>query len=101
MIKANVDAMVASKNKMSATSNDMRETLGRMFSVVDEINGNVWSGTSQTDFIAKSEAAEQKAYLMPKTIDNMCNSVDAIAAAYAEADEMLSGHVARLSTDIF
>lgn len=100
-VKADYAVLEGTRGRLASVATDMRETLARMFTAVDEINGNVWSGVSQVAYITNAEAAEVKAYDMPNTIDSMCETIDGIVANYKEVDEMLSNTMKGLTTDVF
>ena len=88
-IRTSPEVLRAKATEISSQASDMKSTADKMFTIVDTINGSVWSGTAQATFVKQFEDLRDDAENVYKSVMKMVEDLNKIAADYDENEDKL------------
>ncbi len=86
--------------QISTIASDMKVTGEKMFSIVETINGSVWSGETQTVYVSQFDGLRESALAVHARIEEMVNDLNQIAAEYETSEQEMTTLVQSLQNAI-
>ena len=86
-LRTSPEELRARAAQISRLSSEMKGTGEMMFSIVETINGVVWSGKAQQVYVSRFEELRESATAVHARIEEMVNDLRQIASEYEHSEQ--------------
>lgn len=99
-LRTSPEELRARASQISTQASEMKTTATKMFSIVETINGSVWSGTTQATYVQQFVDLKDDADSVYNSVMLMVDDLNKIAADYDKTEEELNSLMQSL-TQVF